>query len=103
MTRADRLSTIERLMRGIEWLLASVIVAGCATPKAAAVAASPRSSCTIVEVHWAGAEDDYDRPATIDALTAIETVVRDQPAHGTEAVAGRADLSGGMEPALVRE
>jgi len=40
---------------------------------------------------WAGDEYDYDRAATIDVLTAIETVVRDEPANGADAVAAKLD------------
>jgi hypothetical protein len=40
---------------------------------------------------WPNARDDYDRGATIDVLTAIETVIRDAPSAGVQVVANRLD------------
>jgi hypothetical protein len=72
--------------------IAALLLAGaCAASPPAAPSRAAHRECTIVDVRWAGGEDDYDRAATIDALTAIETIVRDEPAKGADAVAARLD------------
>ncbi len=72
-------------------LIIGSTTAACATPNAAAPSARPRHECSLAEVAWPNSDDDYDRAATIDALTAIETIVRDEPARGADAVAAKLD------------
>jgi hypothetical protein len=53
---------------------------------------SKRTQCTIAEVAWRSADEDYDRGATIDALTTLETVIRDASQAGADEVGRRFDV-----------
>lgn len=72
-------------------LILLLLAPGCAGSRTAAPGALRPRQCTIVDVSWAGSEEDYNRRATIDTLTAIETIVRDEPANGADAVAAKLD------------
>lgn len=72
------------------------LVAGLALLTGACAASTPapqrpRAACTIADPTWTSAEEDYDRSATIDALTALERVIGDAARVGPEEVARRLD------------
>lgn len=48
------------------------------------------TKCTIAEIAWRGADDDYDRAATIEALGALEAAIGKESA-GASAVASKLD------------
>jgi hypothetical protein len=67
--------------------VAILALGGCAS--SAPVRPAARATCTLAEPSWPNAENDYNRGATIDLLTAIETVIRDAPASDVATVANR--------------
>jgi hypothetical protein len=70
-------------------LLLTLALTSCAAPRP--VPPPTRGACTIAEPRWPNVDDAYDRPATIDALTELEKVVRDAAAVGPAEVANRLD------------
>jgi len=65
------------------------LLGGCAGSRPAPHAAP--SVCSVALPVWPNARDNYDRAATIDVLTAIESVIRDAPSAAFQTVANRLD------------
>jgi hypothetical protein len=72
------------------FLTAILFVAACGTAKPPPPNAPHPTECAIAQVNWRAAEDDYDRPATIEALGSLESAIGKE-SSGQNAVAAKLD------------
>lgn len=92
--RIDTLRAVNLGSAAILALVSALGVCACATQATASAATTAPTRpgvCKIADVSWQGVDEDYDHAATIDALTMLETILRDASKAGPDELARRFD------------